>query len=305
MTEQFFPHEELSRVQKGSYEELLPALTHEVQQAASRLFGESAPVRLVATFPSYAVVMHPVTGKAVRVKYELAADGLPKIVSHTDYPLKSFQAEGYVQEKIKSVVSAILEGNDATAYKALKSILPLVEERKEILSSPDLYDVVVQRLTMPVPWKQALKENQQKILNALGDELAMLDQSRLDPKFSKLYNGEVPLESLGGYEDLVKSDLRTMVARFESLSHEAKKLSERVTELATSMKDDELAYAGFVMDFEADSKEVTRVLKEAEMSISDLGTKARLYDVAAKALYQYDVASRYIHTVALKGINRG
>lgn len=71
----YFLTEDLLRLTAGSYEALLEEVEALVDQNLDRLFGRGVPARILATFPSHALVLSE-EGKCLRLKYRRQGESL-------------------------------------------------------------------------------------------------------------------------------------------------------------------------------------------------------------------------------------
>jgi hypothetical protein len=315
LTDLFIPAIELGRVTEGSYEQLISKLQEELSASSERLFGKKCSIELISTFPGYAIAMAE-DGGSVRVKFEKTNDGYPKIVSHEPYDLRNFVKDptAYLEETSRKIVDALFEGDSNKASALTMEMLPLVEE-KETLVPSDLVDVVSARFDQICAWKKAYEENLSAIHATVGADLGLVEQGRVEPKFRKLYDGSIPVEERTNYEELVNSDLISITERYEevykrinSVVHGMPKAtiaSERFSQFATSSNDNERALAGFALDLEEDVKQIVKVLREVRSATSDVSSCGNIHDIAARALYRYDIAARYIEIATNKLLNQG
>lgn len=296
--DRFVPPDELKRVTAGSYERLIEQLEVEAVKASQRIFGQPCQVKLVSTFPNHAVVLAE-SGEAARVRFEMSGSGEPVIVSHEPYTFTSVKAgdtKAFVESRSKEIVTALLEGDDNRAYRRAMEILPMVESKPGIPPA-DLVKLVEEHFGRECAWKTAYESNQGGIHKAIGSDLGMIDQSRVEAKFLKLYDGSIPVEQRAGYESLVHSDLLRIVESFEKLRDRIGALTERFTALASSTVEKERSLGGFALDLEEDVQRAAKVLREAASGVFDVAPRGQLHDVASRAMYRYDVAVRYIETV--------
>jgi hypothetical protein len=298
LLDRFVPPDELKRVTEGSYERLIEQLAEEATKASQRIFGQACQVKLVSTFPNHAVVLAE-SGDAARVRFEMSGGGEPMIVSHEPYTFTSVKpsdSKAFVESRSKEIVNALLEGDDNRAYSRAREILPMVEDKREIISPTDLVKLVQDHFGRECAWKSAYESNQGGIHKAIGSDLGLIDQNRTEAKFTKLYDGSIPVEQRAGYESLVHSDLIRVVESFERLQGRVEALTEKFTTLAASTVEKERSLGGFALDFEEDVQRAAKVLREAASGVFDVAARGQLHDVASKAMYRYDVAVRYIET---------
>lgn len=294
----FVPPDELKRVTEGSYERLIELLAEEATKASQRLFGEACQVKLVSTFPNHAVVLAE-SGKASRIRFEMSNGGTPMIVSHEPYvfqTVKRDDSKAFVESRSREIVRALLEGDDVRAYNRAKEVLPMVEDKREIIPPSDLVKMVQEHFDRKCAWKTAFEENLGGIHKAIGSDLGVIDQSRVEAKFTKLYDGSIPVEQRAGYEDLVHSDLVRVIESFEQLRDRVGALTEKFTALAASTNEKERSLGGFALDFEEDVQRAAKVLRESASGVFDVAARGQLHDAASKAMYRYSVAVRYIET---------
>jgi len=228
LLDRFVPPDELKRVTHGSYERLIEMLAEEVGKASDRLFGSACQVKLVSTYPNYAVVLAE-SGQAARIRFETSREGVPMIVSHEPYTFQSVSPKdpkAFVESRSQEIVNALLEGDDGRAYLRAKEVLPLVEDQKAAAPA-DFVCLVTDQLDRKCAWKTAYEENIGQIHKRLGSELGLADQSRVEAKFQKLYDGSIPVEQRTGYSDLVRSDLIGVIESFEKIRNRVNALSER------------------------------------------------------------------------------
>jgi len=295
LQDRFVPPDELSRITRGSYEQLIGQLAEEVARTSDRFFGQPCKTKLLSTFQNHAVVLAE-SGQAVRVRYEMNGEGRPMVVSHEPYKLQCIDEKNpseFVEGRAREVVDALLEGDEARALSRARDVLPLVEDRKPV-EVKDILKLVREHLERKCPWKAAYEENLGRIHQTIGSDLGAIDQRRVESKFEKLYDGSIPVEQRSGYADLVQSDLTGLVESYGRIEDRVGKLTNRFTAMAASPDSDLQALGGFALDFEEDVQRTSKVLREAAGELTDVAARGELHDVASKALYRYDVAVKYI-----------
>ena len=298
LLDRFVPPDELNRVTEGSYERLIGQLAEEATKASDRLFGEACQVKLVSTFPNHAVVLAE-SGAAVRVRFETSRDGVPMIVSHEPYKFQSVKREdfaSFVEDRSKEIVSALLEGDADRALSKAREVLPMVEDKKEIVPSADFVKLVQEQFARKTAWRGVYESSLGQIHKSIGSDLGLIDQNRVESKFEKLYDGSMSVEERSGYEGFVRSDLVRVIESFERLRDRIGSLTEQFTDLAQSTDETKRALGGFALDFEEDIQRAAKVLRESEAGVFDVAARGQLHDVASKELYRYDVGARYIET---------
>lgn len=302
LLDRFVPPDELNRVTEGSYERLIERLAEEATKASDRLFGKACQVKLVSTFTNHAVVLAE-SGKAARIRFETNHDGVPMIVSHESYnftSVKQGDSVTFVEARSKEIVTALLEGDDARALSRAREVLPLVEDKKEIVPPADFVKLVQEQFGRQTAWKTAYEESVGQIHKRIGSDLGLIDQNRVEAKFTKLYDGSMSIDERAGYEGLVRSDLIRIIESFERLRDRIGALTEKFTALAASVEEDKRLMGGFALDFEEDIQRAAKILRESEAGVFDVAARGQLHDVASTAMYRYDVAARYIET-AIQG----
>lgn len=292
----FIPQDTLKKITEGSFERLIEQLKAQLSSKVESLFGQSGEVSLVSTFQNHAIVLHE-GGQTLRVRFERDSKGCPQIVGTEAYPLETYakgESREYLQSRAKAVVEALCCGDKDRALRYAQEMLPVLSEHVEAPErSEDVGQLVISQLGRECPWKGLYAERSSEIHSALGEDLGVVDQRRLESKFTKLYDGSMSGETVEGYTELVCSDYVTLLERYNEVLSALEGHEAAVGEMATSVIPEELGLGGFALDLLEDLRQSIRVLKEAESRLS-VRDKSRVYDVAARSLYGYDITTRYV-----------
>jgi hypothetical protein len=302
-TNRFIPVDEIKDLTTGSYEHVIAVVERAVQENAEGIFGKQIGVRLLGTFPTYAVALSE-DGDLAKVAFERADDGAVKIVRHEAVELRSFspdRVEDYAREQARKAVAAWEAGRVEEAQKIVSSLALYVGDRPQARDE-DVVESLVTAFQAQRPWKQLFEERQDHFRKAVSaEELAELDRHKLNPKFAALYNGTISEDRVARYDDVVRSDLAYLSARVESLRDLASSSYEAIRSVIRSedLKEASVStLALFAEDLVSDLRRLNTVVTESAKKLTKTDCLGRLHDVIAEGLYEYEVAGRFVSAMS-------
>lgn len=294
----FVPTEEIRQLTYGSYEHLRSRIEAVLGENRVRLFGSETPVQILGTFSGYAVVLSE-DANVYRVKYQEADSGELKVVGAEKIGVPVYSSsnmEEFLVREAKEIVGQFLGGRSDSARERLRGLAQFARETTTL--NPE---GVVEAFGILVrgerPWKRLFVERAAQIRATLDKaQLKALDESVASPKFSALYNGTIAESQIGGYRDLVLSDINYVSDRLDTILASTREAIALFNKSGQSSVDDPAIsmFDSFAQDFVSDVGVTRRALSEARGALTSIVDLAKIYDVVAEAMNRYDVASVFV-----------
>jgi hypothetical protein len=310
MNLQLVPAEEMRKLLKGSFEHVSSKVEDAVQKDRVRIFGEDVTtVKVVGTFPGYAVAAAQ-PGKFARIKFEEAQNGTVKIVGHEllKVPIINNENVGdFLFGEAKALIESWTKGDAQSVLDRARAILPFVQERVQH-SEPQIIESLVLGIKADRPWKKLYSERADEIKKFVRSEMAELEKAKLNPKFERLYSGELDASTADGYRDLVQSDLNYIGDRIGALEELVSATVESVDHVSEKIaegddRDTLVTFLSFSEDLGLDLLNLKSLVAEAVRQFSDVASLGKLYDALAEEFYHYEVAGRFVEQMASKLID--
>lgn len=300
----FVPTQAVQKLLFGSYEHLISRVDEVVQAECVRLFGESCEAKTLGVFPGQAIVGSE-DGKFVRVSFEDVQGQKLRLTDHTEIEVPLVTESNiskFVQEEAGRAVDDILNGRIEAARARVRGLSYFVGEEA---TDQQLTESWIASISAERPWRRLYKEQNQKIRKFLWGELTSLEENKLGPKYKKLYDGSTPDEELESFREAVASDLSYVAERADALADIIEKAIVAVGETTPHLGDPEedavLSILGtFAEDLAQDLRGVHHTVSEAPGQVGCVSCLGELYDTSAGALYDYEVAGRFVERMAAK-----
>ena len=302
----YIPLEEIKKLTAGSYEHVIAVVEKVVQENSEGIFGKAIGVRLLGTFPGFAIALSE-EGSLARIQFERSDDGSVRISKHEELELPSFEKdrlEDYARSQVRQAVEAWHAGRVEEARQILAAVSPYIGEKLPRSQDEDVVESLVSAFQAERPWKQMFKERSENFRKALAaEELTRLDESRMEKKFAALYNGTISEDRMARYDEVVRSDLAYLTARVESLRDLA---SSSYEALRSVIRSEDLAEAAvstlalFAEDLVSDLRRLHTVITESARKLTRTDCLGKLYDVVAEGMYEYEIAGRFVSAMSTR-----
>jgi hypothetical protein len=291
---------ELRRLMQGSYEQKISEAGEAIRAHFTKMQGEEKPVEIVSTHSDSVVVMSE--GMFHRARFETSDNGSIRVTEVAPLDVEVFDESGldsFVQREASEVVDLFMRGSTKAALSRLGDLAPLVH-RNPARDQAKVVEAVVAALGAPRPWKRFFEARGSHLKRFILDDLAELEEGRLHPKFSKLYDGTIDEGKLNGYSDLVDEDLEIVIDRLEVVKDATHSAFETAGGSLHKIDGSDIVpiYEGFATDLIDDLRAIHELGSRAAFEISDVGAKGQLRDVLAEGLHAREVASRFVVVVA-------
>jgi hypothetical protein len=302
-TNRLIPIEEIKKLTRGSYEHVIAVVEQVVQENAEGIFGKQVGVRLLGTFPGLAIALSE-DGDIARISFESTGNGSIRITKHeaVDVPqVDPNKVDDFVRSEVSRAVAEWQAGRVGAAQKIIASVAPYVGERP-LMDDRDVVGKLISSFEADRPWKKLFRERSDHFRKLIGAEaLASIDNSRAARKFSTLYDGSISEDQMARYHSLVRSNLAYLSSRVESLRD---LVESSYGSLRSVIRSDDLedvsvsTLALFAEDLVSDLRRLYTVLTESAKKLTETGSLGRLHDIVAEGLHEYEIAGRFVSTMA-------
>ena len=305
MTERFIPTEEIARLVAGSYEAQIAGLTEAITSDRERLFGKGVQrVKVIATFKDRAVAMAE-DGRFVNVRFEMSATGVPTLVEHEALAVRVIEEKdlpGFVHSQASKAVDACMSGDESRVQELIAGLLRVAPTRPAI-AEDRIVESVRAELAEIRPWQKVYEQRLPRIQATLkGESLALLDQSKIEPKYRKIYDGSMLPLKVEGFRGLVQSDLNYLKERVTALYHLVSvSLSSAKRALQTKdLSEEESAktFSTLAEDLLVDTKRLVHLVTEGAAQVHGVAEQGRLYDAIVARLPQQETAGMFVRIMA-------
>lgn len=292
---------ELRRLMQGSYEQKIGEISEAVRAHFVRMHGAERPVEIVATHAKTVVVL--AEGAFHKVTIAESAHGTPRITEVAPMDVEVYDesnVQDFVAKEATEIVDLFLKGSLKAAWARLEDLAPMVHAHPP-RDQGKVVEAVAVATQAPRHWKRVFEERGSNIKRYLLDDLGELNERRLRPKFTQLYDGTIGSEKLSGYADLVEEDLEIVIERLEAVRAEVDAAHEAAQGcLYEGSSSDEVGrmYEGFAVDLIDDLRSLHEMGSRAAFETNDVAARARLRDLLAESLHSREVAGRFVVAVA-------
>lgn len=297
-----FMSEEVEFLVSGSYEQLAKKVYSAIKAEDKKLFGD-ALAEVKGTFAGYAIVRTESTN-FFRVKFDKAENGTIVPIHAEPIAVKKYTADEFALREARAYVDAFLNTSKTEAAEHFQRLLPAALQAttrsRPAVSTPEKLDELAKT---PRAWKKVYEDKLAQIRTACDGAEKALDEKRLRPKFSKLYDGAIEESSHEDYDGLVTSDLKYLQTRFsaiiDQMADAEKALDGEILALKANSKDATIQmFEAFRKDFVADVTSLEKALTEACETMNRVDARAKVYDVLSTHLHSYEVASLFVQKMS-------
>lgn len=293
----FVPTEEIRKLTRGSYEQLIVKLTEAAEPFLIEVYGDVS-WEIVSTFANHALVLGE-NGECYRVQYEKSKDGGVKVLGTAKYPVKTVTESSYIKTEARKIVDAFIAGAMTEATERFSELVQKVPAKKGV-ADDRIVEAVRERLTAPRPWKTQFAQRATHFKTFLGEsKVSEIMSASLTAHFSPLYESEIQTADVGTYYTVVQEAFSDLSTKIESLQHELedsveslKTLTAAIAELGES--EVLTALDIFAQDLLSDIRSIHKVVHESIHQVSGVDNLGRIYDSIAENFSQYEVAVRFV-----------
>lgn len=281
----------------GSYEAKIEAVRDVVVDHLRETLG-TTEIEIVATHSDH-VVAHA-GGRFHRVVVQESDSGSVKVVEVGALQVETYEEPTkFATKEAERIVDLFFKGGIDQAKEKLAGIIPLVitDQRRDEEQRVEGVELILQA---DRAWRTLFEERSAQFKQFILDELAVLEEHRLQPKFRALYEGSIDDSKLGGYADLVEEDLEIVLDRIEAVRETTLTAFKRARPVLRESGEDEVfpMYEKFATDLIDDLGTVHEAGSQAAFRIEDVACRGKLRDTLAESVHNYEVASRFVVAVA-------
>jgi hypothetical protein len=303
----FIPTQEMQRLTRGSYEQTISRLDEAVQETVESLFGEKIDTHVLGTFPGYALVAAE-DGRCLRLKFEESASGEIHFVQKEEVEVTSYaedDLEDFLRTESEKVIELFNQGHQTEALDRLRGLSKYSDKWDSSENAEDMVETWMHTLNRNRPWKRLYEARRDKIHRSLWDSLKSLEDSRLRPKFQRLYDGSSINEDLEGYRDLVVDDLVALHERINVLKQQVQGAYATIRVTAPRMEEagegeTMTTFTAFSEDLLEDLSRINTISTEAPKQVSQVGLLGKLHDQLVERLFSMEVAGGFISQMATR-----
>jgi hypothetical protein len=295
----FIPAVELAPLLKGSHQDMALRLAEEIEAEKTRFGG--APVHLVATFDSHAIVMSE-AGEVYRVAYETANSGKVHLTKQEVLPVTVVTEKTlrrFVQTEAKAAADLFLKGMVTQANAKVAALFPLMDNALAA-SDDEIIDGFAESRKADRLWKSMLEGRGDQIRSYISENAL---PAPLAAKFKKLYDGATTPEELPNFKSLVHSDLAGLIGRLSVVEAQAQEALHqlRTVKDAASEEGGSEAIAQleqYAADLLSDVSEVKEFATEAVRDFNQVDLLAKVFDSMASEVASFEVAGAFASKMA-------
>ncbi len=291
--------EQVRKLLEGSYE----SLSREVESAVEALGEFQGVVKVIGTFSGHAIVVTD-QGKFAKVFYERANSGDLVVIKYEDVSVPVYDSKGklrnFFKEQAASLAESFLDGEIDT--ERVTNLMLAIES--DTASTDDhIVEALIEGSNADRPWKFQLDAKEKS--GVLQTVLEGLEIPEASPKFTKLYDGSIPVVEHEGYRGLVRSDLTKLVADLDNLSGQIEEAFASLTNMIDTRPDVTKNEAvvdltAFIKDLLSDLMGAQQAIAEALDQVTTVSALGKLHDALAEGKAQQSVAGQFIFRAVTK-----
>ncbi len=297
----FFPTAEVKRLTRGSYEHIIVQLEEKIRESAEELFDAETTIHILGTFPGYVLVATE-EGACARVRYEGLDSGSVKIVKVEEVKVPSYSAENvdeFLRSESERVVELFRKGDVEKATEGLRGLAL----HSESWPAPPQVDSLLKTVSAERPWTRLFEARKDQILRALWGSLKSIEESRLRPRFRKLYDGSVEAGDFERFRSLVEDRFQVLEGRLRAVSEQVKEAQVKVQAAATEVgrlgEGEALTtFAAFAEDLLEDVSRITKIAIKSSKQVRRVDSLGRLHDAMVERLSDMEVAGHFVSQLA-------
>lgn len=281
------PSAELRRLRTGSYESKIA----EAAQIVRGRLGD-VPFEIVATRETEALVC--MEGRFHRVPLRGESSAKPQVIDVEVFDESNVRA--FAEREAHTIADLFLRGSVKTAVVRLENLVPFVPSSMGLPRDVLRVEAAVQA---PRTWRRIFEARRDFIAQFIGDDQATLVAGRLRPCFGKLYDGSIEEGNLSECSTQVTEELGVVLDRLKGIGEavvEARKSMALVE--ATESNEVWQSFRAFADDLSLDITMIRDTASKVLESLVDVSARGKLCDILIEALYDREVAGRFVVVVA-------
>lgn len=297
----FIPTEEVKRLTKGSYEHLIARLEERIRESAEELFDADSPVHILGTFPGHVLVVSE-DGRCARVKYEGIDSGTVKIVKVEEVDVPSYSMENldeFLRSESRKVVDLFRKGDVAKGTEGLKGLALHANGWPSPGRQEETVNGLLKTISKERPWTRLFEARKDQIHRSLWGELRGIEESRLHPRFRKLYDGSTCSGDLEKFRSLIEDCFRVLGERLDGVAGLVKDARSRMQAATTEVEKlgeaDALATSiAFSEDLLEDVSRIAKIGVRSSKQVRQVDSLGRLHDGLVERLATMEVAGHFV-----------
>jgi hypothetical protein len=204
----------------------------------------------------------------------------------------------FIKNEALDVAERFLEGGLEGARRGIQGLIAVVDG-KPSPSEDELVTAILSAIASPRPWKRLYEQKADQIKRYVVNELVVINENRLHPKFRKLHDGSMSSAEANEFRDLVESDTRAAIERFLALAESTKGCFEAARSVlgktGSSGEEDIVEVFTFLGDdLTRDLFSLHKMLSGSLTELNRVDCLGKLYDALAESFYAYEVASSFV-----------
>ncbi len=294
----FVPTDEIRKLTRGSYEQLIVRLTEAAEPHLVEVFGDTS-WEIVSTFANHALVLGE-NGDCYRVQFEKNKNDELTILGTSKYPVKTVTEASYIKAEARKVVDAFIAGGMAEAKERITDLTRRVPAKRG-MSDDRIAEAVRERVTADRPWKRHFAAQSANFRNFLGESVvtSMLASTLTVNKFAPLYEAEIQTADMDTYFAVVQEAFTDLSTKLEGLQREVEDSAitlQSLTAAIAALDESEVLTAldTFAQDLLSDIRSIHKVVQESIHQVGGVDSLGRIYDSIVENYNQYEVAVRFV-----------
>jgi hypothetical protein len=307
MSQPFVPTEVVQKLLEGSYENKARQLESLAESAA--VFGEyKGRIKVIGMFNGHAIVVTE-NARFAKLMFEESHSGELMIVGVKPVDVPVYENSNELRKFYKSEAATITEsflGGQVDVSRIKDLMLALNGDTAK--TDDQIVDNMIEASNADRTWKHLFEAK--KTARLVEAVLEGTEIPTFKPKFTKLYDGSMPLAEAEGYRALVKSDLTKLVGELDSVVGDMEQafasLPDLIEDQNTVGKNDAVVdLRAFIKDLLEDLMGAQQAAAEALEQVTTISALGKLHDALAEGLAAQKVASQFIsRVVATNGDNQ-
>lgn len=292
---------DLRRLTHGSYEYKIHALHAQVmEEVATRVNTPLEDLEVVATHPDHVVVQSPDGFYSVQLENsDTGTLHVTRCVEEDVGVYDGSNVEVFIEAGIDAALTLYFKGDVGGALTKLSEVAGLVPDTLEGAQDQAISTVegVLGRHRV---WKRLFEGRRSHIQRFIVNFLPALEEARLVPKFTELYEGTSEDDNLSAYGDIVSADLGYVLKRYADLEDTLRtRMGEAADRVAEARGADVVElYEKFATDLLDDVQSVNKFATRVALKLTQIKYRGKLRDALVERLHRYEVAGCFVTEVA-------
>lgn len=276
---------ELRRLTLGSFE----AKIEEVRQSICRNLNKES-FEILATKDNEAVIC--TGGKFYRASL---TEGEPFLTELDVEAFSHSNVRSLIEREARLIADLYIRGSVKEAVAKLEKLVPMVP----LFKGDKIVGTVEALLTAPRPWRRLFELRCDRIKDFLGEEVVVVENARLHPKFGKLYDGSIAEDELDSYDERVTEDLEVVIGRIAKVRDNIRAAFVAAGAYLFESAEQVISeYRLFADDLWRDLCSLHELSSHAMTVVDDTRDRGKLCDMLVNGLYDREVAGHFVVVAA-------